>query len=193
MNDAALVGGGEAGADLAGDFGGLVRREPTNAADDRVEIFPVDVFHGKKRGAVGIADIEDATHVGMGNLARNADFGMKSRESGFILRERLGKKLDSHDLAELQIFGSVDLTHPTPAGDSHNAIALSNHLSRGKASSADGVGAAELSSSAAAGRRARRMPRSRGGGWFARKGSRRRCDGFLRAAQFIRVYGSGSV
>ncbi len=98
MNDAALVSGGEASANLARDFGGFVGREPADAADDGGEILAVDILHGEKRRAVGIADIEDAANVGMGNLASDANFGMKSRESGGVLREALGKKLDGDEL-----------------------------------------------------------------------------------------------
>jgi len=141
MNDAALVSGSEASANLAGDFDSFVGRESADAADDGGEILAVDVLHGKKRDAVGVADIEDAADVGMGDLASDANFGMKSCKGGSILREDFGKKLDGDKLAECQVFSAVDFAHAAAACHGNDAVAAGDHLPGSKTAAADGVGA----------------------------------------------------
>jgi hypothetical protein len=75
----------------------------------------------------------------MRNLAREADFGMKSRESDTVLRETLGKKLDGNKLAELQIFGAIHLAHAAAAGHGHDAISFGNDVAGGKTTATDWV------------------------------------------------------
>jgi hypothetical protein len=139
VNDAALVSGSEASANLAGDFDSFVGRESADAADDGGEVLSVDILHGEKRRAFGVADIEDAADVGMGDLASDTNFGMKSREGGGVLGEDLGKKLDSDKLAECQVFGAVDFAHAAAACHGNDAVAAGDHLSRSETAAAEGI------------------------------------------------------
>jgi hypothetical protein len=136
MNDAAFMSGSEASTNLAGDFDRFVGRKSADAADDRGKIFSVDVLHGEKRRAVGIADIENAADVGMGDLASDANFGMKSSEGGGVLGEDLGKKLDGDKLPECQVFGAVDFAHAAAACQGNDAVTAGDHLSRSESAAA---------------------------------------------------------
>src|SRR3974390_1507597 len=45
------VGGGKSGANLTGDLDGFVLRDPANAAEERSQVFAVDVLHREEGGA----------------------------------------------------------------------------------------------------------------------------------------------
>ncbi len=100
MDHAALVGRGEARADLPRDLRGFVRRKPADAADHRSEIFSIDILHCQEKSSVGVPDVKHAADVGMRDLPRGAHFRVKPRERSGILGERLGKKFQCDDLAE---------------------------------------------------------------------------------------------
>ena len=76
----------------------------------------------------------------MGNMARNSDFGMKSRQGSRIFGERLGQKFEGYDLAELQIFGAIDLTHSATTCQRNDAITIRNDLPGDETSAAEGIG-----------------------------------------------------
>jgi hypothetical protein len=75
----------------------------------------------------------------MRDLPGGTYFSVKSREHSGILGERLGKKLQCHDLAERQIFGTINLTHSSAASQGHDAITFRDDLPRRKAAATDGV------------------------------------------------------
>src|SRR4029077_14496548 len=104
----ALVSGRETGANLAGDLNGFVGREPADAPNKRSQIFAIDIFHGEKRNAVSISDVENAANIGMRHLPRDAHLGVESRQRLRILRQAGWQELNGHDLAELQIFRAID-------------------------------------------------------------------------------------
>jgi hypothetical protein len=65
---------------------------------------------------------------------------MKSRQGSRVFRERLGQKFDGYDLAELQIFGTIDLTHAATACQRDDAITIRNDLAGDETSAAEGIG-----------------------------------------------------
>src|SRR5215469_12682103 len=107
MNDTTIMSGGQASANLARNFDCLVLRQFSEAPHGRSKVFAVHILHSEKGNAVGGANVEDATDVGMGNLAGDADFGVKPRKGGRILSERLRQKLDGDDLAQSEVFSAV--------------------------------------------------------------------------------------
>lgn len=141
MDDALLVRGGEAGAELAGDFEGLVVGEATDAAEEGAEVFAVDELHreedGGGDGAVGRAgdgvDVVDAADVGVADLACDADFVEEFLDALLIRGERGGEELQGDDLAEGEVVGAVDLTHAAFAEEAGDAVALGDELARGEA------------------------------------------------------------
>ena len=70
MQDALLVGGGDAGAELPGDLHRLVLGQAADAPQQRGQILAVDVLHRQVVLAIHLADVEDAADVGVGHLAR---------------------------------------------------------------------------------------------------------------------------
>jgi hypothetical protein len=80
VQDAALVGGGKARANLPRDVERLVGWQAADAQQQRGEILAVDVLHREEVLAPindRLADIEDAAHVRVRDLARDADFGQE--------------------------------------------------------------------------------------------------------------------
>ena len=80
MQHALVVRGGQTRAELARDLQRLIGGQPADAAQQRAEIFAIDVFHGKKRLAVDFADVVDAADIGMRDLARDAHFVVEARQ-----------------------------------------------------------------------------------------------------------------
>ena len=96
----AFVRCGQTRADLARDLGSLVRGKPADSADDRSEIFAIDILHCQEECSVGFTDVKHAADIGVRDLPRGAYFGMKPGERGGILGEDFGKKFQCHHLAK---------------------------------------------------------------------------------------------
>ncbi len=139
VDDAALMGGGEPGAQLARDVGGLVLRESANPTERAREIFPVDVFHREIEQAVGLPDVVHAAHVGVGNLPRGAHLVVKLRQAHRIVADRFRQELERDRLAEAQIVRPIDLTHPAAAKKADDPIPAVEHRAGFEAPVADGI------------------------------------------------------
>src|SRR5205814_265799 len=70
-----FVGRRKTRADLPRDFRRLVLRKPADPANDRSEIFSIDVLHRQEESSVNITDVKYAADVGMRNLPGGANFG----------------------------------------------------------------------------------------------------------------------
>ncbi len=127
VEDALVMGGGEAGAQLAGDLDRLVARQAADAAEQGGEVFTVDEFHGDKLLALHLADVEDPADVGMGDLARKADLVVKTLKPGGIVFEGFGQEFQGDGLVEREVVGAVDLAHSPRAEEADNAVALGDH------------------------------------------------------------------
>jgi hypothetical protein len=126
VQDAALVSGGDAGAQLTRDLDGFVLREPSNAAQQRCEVLAVDVFHREEPSALVLAEIVETADVLVRHLARDAQLGVELREPIGIGADACGQKLQRDRLIERQVVGAIDLAHaaapkkrdePVPARD----------------------------------------------------------------------------
>ena len=93
MQDALVVRRRQPGADLARDFERLVGGQAADAAQQRSQIFAVDVLHGEERLAVDLADVVDAADIRMRDLARDADFVAETLDRRFVLGGFFGQKL----------------------------------------------------------------------------------------------------
>ena len=110
VQHAFVVRGGQAGADLARDLQRFVGGQAADAAQQRRQVFAVDVFHGEERLIVGFADVVDAADIGMRDAARNADFVAEALER-VLVGERFRQKLERHCWPRRQIVGAIDLAH----------------------------------------------------------------------------------
>ena len=90
MDDAAVVRGGESGADLPRQLHRAFLWEASDAAEQRREILAVHVFHREEGVTLGFADIVDAADVRMRDLARHAHFGVQLRQARGIAVDGLG-------------------------------------------------------------------------------------------------------
>ena len=100
MEHAFVVGGGEAGAELARDLQRFVVRKPSDTSQERTQILAINVFHREKDESVGLADVVDAADVGMRDATCDADFVVKAFESGFIACCGFRKKLQRDRLVQ---------------------------------------------------------------------------------------------
>jgi hypothetical protein len=124
MQHAFIVSGCETGAQFAGNLHGLIRRESSNASQQRVQIFAIDVFHRKVRKAFHLTDVINAANIGMRDLARDADFVVKARQRFWIAGGFLGQKLKGDRLAKLQICGAIHLPHPARAQKTDDSVSI---------------------------------------------------------------------
>ena len=132
MEDALGVRGGEAGAQLARDFDSFVRWQSADAAQQRAEIFAVDVFHRQIRLAFDLAEIVHAADIGMRDLARDADFIVEAAEGGWIARGHFGQEFERHLLAEREIVRAIDFSHAAAAEERNDPVAIGEQRSREK-------------------------------------------------------------
>jgi hypothetical protein len=124
MEQAAVMGGGQASADLVRGFESLVAGKAADAAQQGRKVLAIDVLHGEEVLAIDLADVVDAANVGMRNLTGVADFRMESSESGGIFLERGRKKLQRYNIAELEIFCAIDFTHAAATQQSDDPVSF---------------------------------------------------------------------
>ena len=133
VDDAAVVRGGESGAELARGLQRLVAGQPADAREQRGEIFAVHVFHRDERRAVYLADVEHAADVGMRNQAGDADLAVEALEQPRIARRLFGEELERDRLPEREIGGAVDFAHAAAPEQSENAVAAAQQRARQEA------------------------------------------------------------
>ena len=100
MQHAAVVGRGEAGADLARDLGGPLFREAADALQQPGQIFAVDQLHRQEHAAVVLADVVDAADVAVRHLARDAHLVVELGEPLRILGNGRRQELQRDGLPE---------------------------------------------------------------------------------------------
>ena len=80
--------------------------------------------------SVHFTDIVDATNVGMRNLACVSYFGVKSSQSGSIVLECSGKKLEGYNIPELEILSAIDFAHAAAPQRSDDPVPLDKNRAR---------------------------------------------------------------
>jgi hypothetical protein len=84
VQDALLVRGGQAGAELPGDHDCLVMRKAPNAPQQRGQVLPVHVLHRKELLAVGLDDVVHPAHVGVRHLPGELDLAKDAVEPSLV-------------------------------------------------------------------------------------------------------------
>ena len=74
MQHALRVRRRQAGAQLTGDVDDLLRGQPSDAAEQRGEVFAANQLHRVEDPALGLADVEDAAHGRVRDLPRQPNF-----------------------------------------------------------------------------------------------------------------------
>ena len=124
MQHAGIVRGVKAGTDLTRELNGFIDGKTAHAPQKRRELFTLDVFHRQKVASICFTDVVNATDVLVTDLSRHAHFTMKAGERSAVAQELIGKKLEGDGLAQLEIFGAVDLTHSALAEQTDDSISL---------------------------------------------------------------------
>ncbi len=88
--------------------------------------------------AVDLGDVEDATDVGVGHLARGAHLVEEAVQAVLVALQPLGQKLERHRLSQLHVVGAVDLAHAAAAEQADDAVALVQHGARDEAGAVEG-------------------------------------------------------
>jgi hypothetical protein len=143
MDDAAIVRGGEPGADLARQFDRPILREATDATQQQREIFAIDVFHRQEGVPLVLADVEHAADVRMRDQARHPNFGVDLHQPRRVAIDRLRQKLQGDGLAQFQIVRAVDLAHAPFSQASDDAVAAVEESAGREAAVIDRVGAGQ--------------------------------------------------
>ena len=123
VQDALLVGGGEAGAELARDLERLVGRQPADAPQERGEVLAVHELHGQEEVALRFPHVVDAADRRVRDLPGHPHLAVEAREPLAVRVEAVGQELEGDRLLELQVVGAVDLAHPPAADEPDDAVA----------------------------------------------------------------------
>ncbi len=79
------------------------------------------------------ADVVDAAHIGVSDLACVAHFATKSIQRAWIQQGSLHNELQRNGLSQLQIVGAIDFTHTASAHKAHDPKAIRQDRARDKA------------------------------------------------------------
>ena len=139
MDDAALVRGGEAGADLPGDLEAALLGEAADAPQQRGEVLAVHVLHRQEGVPFDLVDVVDAADVRVRDLPRHPHFGVELRQTGRIAIDLRRQELERDRLTELQVVGAEDLAHPALAQPADDAVAAAEDRAGRKPSVVDGA------------------------------------------------------
>ena len=124
VHDTLLVGGGNAGAELARQPRRLSGFEPAAPAQEPRQVLAGDPLHGQEVASVGLADVPDPTDVRVRDLARDSDLVEQTLEPVGVLTQLRRQELERDDLVELEVMGAVDLTHPAAPGETLDAVPI---------------------------------------------------------------------
>jgi hypothetical protein len=131
--------GGQARANLPSNFDGFVLREAADTAQERAEVFAVDVLHCEKRGAIDFADIVDSAHVGVRDAAGDPNFVLESLEHAFVTSGFFGQELHRYRLTKRQVVSAIDFAHATFAEQSDDSITSGDQAAREESAFADEI------------------------------------------------------
>ena len=189
VDHALLVGGADAGRDLAEDAERLFHRHGLAAldvaADDLVEALAVDVLHHQVEVRALHGDGAQVHHVGVIDLRQGAALGEGAGPDVVAVGQLAAHRLDDDVEAGVDVAGQVDDAHAALAEDAEDGVLLVDERPRGEVLGRD----ERLVPGRAGGRRERSGPergrgRGRGGDGHQRRGDGRARD---RAARLRRT------
>jgi len=110
MEHAAFVRGSQSSADFARELDGFVLRQTTDAADQRGQVFPVQVLHRNEVRAFQESDVIDAADVGVRDLPGDTHLAATPRLRGFA-HACTAEEFQGHRLVENQVVDPIHLAH----------------------------------------------------------------------------------
>ena len=97
-------------------------REAAEAPQRRRQVLAIDELHRQKQLSFRFADVVDATDVGMRHLPRRADLRVELRQTLRITAQPRRQELQRDGLAQPEIVGAIDLTHPAAPEQPDDAV-----------------------------------------------------------------------
>ena len=94
---ALIMGSPQTGAQLTGNLDRLVAAEPADAAQQRGEVFAIDVFHRDEDFPFRLADVIDARHVGMRYSASQPNLVSIAKQPGCIVAATAARNFNATD------------------------------------------------------------------------------------------------
>ena len=122
MQHAALVRGGDPGAQLPRHVERLFRRQAADPPQQRGQRLSVDVLHRQVVPALGFADVMDTADVRMGDVAGEPHFGDEALQHVALQDAVHREQLERDALPERQVVGAIDLTHPALTEQADDAV-----------------------------------------------------------------------
>jgi hypothetical protein len=132
VQHAAVVRRGEACTELPSDVERFFRGQRSDAAKERGERFPVDIFHREVMPAFGFADVVHAADVRMCDVAREADFRDEAVDEAGVHGAARRQQFQRDTLAELEVVSPVHLAGRPAPEQADDAIAQSEDAARRK-------------------------------------------------------------
>src|SRR5262249_4748901 len=88
----------------------------------------LEELHGQERGRTVAAEVEDAAHVRVADLARELDLALEALEGAGPLGQIGPDRLQRHADAELEVLGGVDLAHAALGEEAEHAVAAGDQI-----------------------------------------------------------------
>ncbi len=200
VDDAPLVRGGEAGADLSRDLERAILRKAPYSPEQRREILAVHVLHRQERVALDFIDVVHAADVRMRHLPRHPDLRVELGEPRGIPVHVAPQEFQRHRLSKLQVVGAKHFPHSALSEPADDAVAPAEEGARREAAVIDIAGRREQPAAGRSLRRSRSarwrfrgpVPQSRPIPIVQGAGSELRHVGVTRAARTGAVRGEGS-
>ncbi len=127
VKDAALVGRGDARAQLTRKLESLVLRNASDAAEQRAEILAVHVLHRQEAAAIGVAEVVQADDVLVGHLARHTQLVVKLREPAVVAGYPGRQEFQRDRLVERQVVGAIHFSHAAASEQGDKAVAAGDN------------------------------------------------------------------
>src|SRR6478672_842463 len=112
MQHSAFMRGSEPRANLPRNLNCFVRRQATDATQQRREFFAFYVFHREEMMAINFPNVVNTANVLVRDLSGDTHFATKPRQRRTI--EEFGRKeLERDGLTQLKVVCAIDFTHST--------------------------------------------------------------------------------
>ena len=123
MHHAALVRGGETGAELPRELQRAVRGEAAEPAEEGGQLLAVDELHRQEGMTVDFVHVIHAADVRVRDLGGHAHLGVDLHQPGGVAVDVRGQELQRDGLPQLQVVGAIDLAHAAAAASFDDAVA----------------------------------------------------------------------
>src|ERR1035438_1962551 len=130
VNHAFGMGGVESAADLLNHRDRILGRELSFAAQDGAQILAVEVLHADEADALSLAQVENADHVLMRDVAGENELLLEARKNRGIRRQFRTDDLERDQAVELAVPSLVDGAHAALPENAKDLVAFTEKHAR---------------------------------------------------------------